>query len=220
MKMKSWMVWLLVVAFLASVGLLFLANRQKVEALASARDSKQQAADLQAQLDQLKSSIAAAQTAELSRLRADNMDLPRLRNQVTLLQRTNLQWEAANQKLTQQLKAVLSTAQDQQSQLEKFVVEKQQARAAAENPPAPPAPAETQVESERNQCINNLRQIYAAKQEWALENNKTDGDIPTEQDLVPYILGGVFPACPSGGTYTIGAVGASPACSVPGHVMP
>jgi len=93
MKTNSWVLWVLVVAFLASVGFLFLANHQKVDALASARESKQQVADLQAQLDQLKNSIAAAQSAEVSRLRADNQDLPRLRNQVTQL-------TAANQKLT------------------------------------------------------------------------------------------------------------------------
>ena len=218
MKIKSWVLWLLVVAFLASVGCLFLANRQKAVALTSARDSKQQAQDLQAQLDQLKSSITAAQTAELSRLRADNLDLPRLRNQVTQLLAANQQLQSANEKLTQQLKAVLSTAQDQQSQLEKFLAEKQQARAAAENPPAPaeqPA-AQTQAEVERNACINNLRQIYAAKQEWALINNKTDGDIPTEQDLLPYLKDQTFPVCPSGGTYTIGAVDEPPSCSIHG----
>lgn len=225
MKTKSWVVWLLVVAFLASVGFLFLANRQKVAALDSARESKQQAADLQSQLDQLKNSIAAERTAELSKLRADNQDLPRLRNQLTLLQRTNLQLEAANQKLTQQLKAVLNAAQDQQSQLEKFAVEKQQASAAAENPPAPtpPASVETQAESERNQCMNNLRMIYAAKQEWALENNKTADAVPTAQDIAPYIkldANGNIPGCPSGGTYTIGAVDEPPSCSIHGTFAP
>jgi septal ring factor EnvC (AmiA/AmiB activator) len=206
-KMKNGILWLLVVAFLASVGFLFLANRQKVEALDSARESKQQAADLQAQVDQLKSSIADSQNAELSRLRADNQDLPRLRNQVTQLQ-------AANRKLTQQLQAILATAQDQQTQLEKYVAEKQQTRAAAQA---------SEAESERDTCINNLRQIDAAKNEWALENNKTADAIPTAQDIAPYIkldANGNIPGCPSGGTYTIGAVGVPPTCSIPGHVLP
>jgi DNA-binding ferritin-like protein len=211
MKTNSWVLWVLVVAFLASVGFLFLANHQKVDALASARESKQQVADLQAQLDQLKNSIAAAQSAEVSRLRADNQDLPRLRNQVTQL-------TAANQKLTQQLQAILTTAKEQQDQLQRLSVENQQAHAAVQQAGAVIQQAD--AAATRNQCINNLRQIYAAKQEWALENNKTDGDIPTEQDLVPYILGGVFPACPSGGTYTIGAVGVGPTCSISGHVLP
>jgi hypothetical protein len=59
----------------------------------------------------------------------------------------------------------------------------------------------------------------AAKQQWALENDKTADAIPTAQELLPY-LSMVFPVCPSGGTYTINAVGVPPTCSVPGHVLP
>ena len=218
MNTKSWFLRLLVVAFLASVVLLFLANSQKNAALVSLNESKQRADDLQTQLDQLKSSIAAAQSAELSKLRADNLDLPRLRNEVTLMQATNVQLRAGNQKLTQQLQTILTTAQDQQAKLEKLAAENQQARAAVKQADA--AIQQADAEAARNQCINHLRQIDSAKNEWALESNKTDGDIPTEQDLVPYIVGGVFPICPSGGTYTIGAVGVPPTCSISGHALP
>jgi len=72
---------------------------------------------------------------------------------------------------------------------------------------------------QRNVCINNLRRIDAAKQQWALENNKVANDIPTEQDLLPYLRDNTFPVCPSGGTYTIGAAGNPPTCSIPGHVL-
>jgi hypothetical protein len=76
--------------------------------------------------------------------------------------------------------------------------------------------------SQENACINNLRQIDAAKQQWALENQKKSTDIPTENDLKPYIMlrNGQFPRCPQGGTYSIGPVGQPPTCSVPGHVLP
>ena len=70
--------------------------------------------------------------------------------------------------------------------------------------------------SMENACINNMRQIEAAKNEWALEKGKDPGDVPTAADLTPYIAGGKFPVCPSGGTYTIGAVSNSPSCSVHG----
>ena len=70
-----------------------------------------------------------------------------------------------------------------------------------------------------NACINNLRQIDAAKNEWALEKGKKTGDIPTAQDLTPYFKNGVFPTCPAGGTYTIGAVGNDPTCSIAGHTL-
>lgn len=72
----------------------------------------------------------------------------------------------------------------------------------------------------QNACINNLRQIDAAKQQWALENNKTGGDLPTKADLLPYLGNHQFPVCPSGGTYTIGVVTNPPTCTISGHALP
>ena len=82
--------------------------------------------------------------------------------------------------------------------------------------------------SQANACINNLRQIDAAKNEWALENNKTNGTPVTEADIKTYIkldASGNLPRCPAGGTYTIGPVGELPTCSLgttvsPAHVLP
>ena len=92
----------------------------------------------------------------------------------------------------------------------------QQANAA----PEPAAEQSLSAVAQLNACINNLRQIDAAKQQWALENDKPANAIPTAQDLLPYLQGGIFPVCPSGGTYTINAVAVPPTCSVPGHVLP
>ncbi|HUB86600.1 MAG TPA: hypothetical protein VMB22_01820 [Verrucomicrobiae bacterium] len=72
--------------------------------------------------------------------------------------------------------------------------------------------------AQRNACINNLRQLDAAKQQWALENGKKGTDIPTKEDLLPYLRS--WPVCPAGGTYTIGAVDEPPTCSIPGHELP
>ena len=76
--------------------------------------------------------------------------------------------------------------------------------------------------AQQNACINNLRQIDAAKNQWALEKGKKNGDVCTADDLKPYIrlVNGELPKCPQGGTYTIGAVGESPTCSIPGHKLP
>ena len=74
--------------------------------------------------------------------------------------------------------------------------------------------------AQRNACINNLRMIDAAKNEWALENSKTNGSPVTQADLLPYFKADKFPVCPAGGAYTIGAVGEPPKCSIPGHVLP
>jgi hypothetical protein len=71
-------------------------------------------------------------------------------------------------------------------------------------------------------CINNLRLIDSAKQQWALENNKKSTDTPTMEDLKPYLAGpnGNFPKCPDGGEYILGSVGEMPRCTIPGHVLP
>ena len=204
MKIKTWVVWLVVVVFLASEILLFSANRQKDAALASFHAEKERAEQLETQVDTLKNSNAGSQAAEIARLRADNQDLPRLRNQVTQLQ-------AQNQKLSQQLNLTRDAAQQQQAQLEQVAAENQQARAAAQ---------EANAVVERNGCINNLRQIDAAKQQWALEKSKTAEAVPTAPDLLPFFKDGIFPVCPSGGSYTLNAVGELPSCSVAGHVLP
>ena len=73
----------------------------------------------------------------------------------------------------------------------------------------------------QNACINNLRIIDGAKQQWALENAKKQDDVPNQDDIVSYVShDGVMPDCPAGGTYEIRSVGESPTCSVPGHELP
>lgn len=74
--------------------------------------------------------------------------------------------------------------------------------------------------SSLNTCINNLRQIDAAKQEWALENNKKGTDTPTQADVAHFLKNSQFPVCPNKGTYTIGPVDEPPTCSIPGHQLP
>jgi hypothetical protein len=77
-----------------------------------------------------------------------------------------------------------------------------------------------------NACINNLRQIDAAAQQFALEYHKTNGEaINYPTDLTPYFKNGRIPPCPSGGTYSIKKVGDAPICSLginvtPAHVLP
>jgi len=80
-----------------------------------------------------------------------------------------------------------------------------------------------------NCCINNLRQIDAAANQFALENHLTNGNkINFPNDLTPYIKlnsARKIPGCPGGGIYTIKKVGDSPICSlgttvIPAHVLP
>ena len=86
--------------------------------------------------------------------------------------------------------------------------------------------------SQANACINNMRQIDAAVNQWALETHQTTGAAAPSltSDLTPYIKlnsGGSIPSCPAGGNYTVGTVGATPqvTCSLgntvtPGHYEP
>jgi hypothetical protein len=75
--------------------------------------------------------------------------------------------------------------------------------------------------AQKNMCINNLRKIDGAKQQWAMDNGKTADATPTAQDLDKYIPGGFSSLhCPKGGVYTINKVNEPPTCSIPEHQLP
>jgi prepilin-type N-terminal cleavage/methylation domain-containing protein len=75
--------------------------------------------------------------------------------------------------------------------------------------------------SRARSCVSNLKQIDAAKQQFAMDN-RLPGNAPvTQADLVPTYIKGSFPQCPSGGTYTINNVDTDPTCSIGGtHRLP
>jgi prepilin-type N-terminal cleavage/methylation domain-containing protein len=62
--------------------------------------------------------------------------------------------------------------------------------------------------SKKTICINNLKLIDAAIDQWAMENNIPDGADPSD-DIYSYIKG-KKPECPSGGEYTLYPVGSKP----------
>ncbi len=79
--------------------------------------------------------------------------------------------------------------------------------------------------SQQNACINNLRQIDGAVQQWALEQKKDPTATVAEADVTPYLKNSVV--CPSGGTafansYTLTTVAARPTCQKVSatHVLP
>jgi prepilin-type N-terminal cleavage/methylation domain-containing protein len=80
--------------------------------------------------------------------------------------------------------------------------------------------------SQQSSCVNNLRQIDGAKQQWALENKKAPTAIPLDTDIQPYLgrgtNGSVF-SCPltnlpTGGKisdcYAIGDLQTPPKCNL------
>jgi hypothetical protein len=78
--------------------------------------------------------------------------------------------------------------------------------------------------SSSNACVNNLRQIDGAKQQWALEHSADGSNVPSWKDLGPYIGrkgDGSDVVCPHGGSYsnTLGPVSNAPTCSVCGSFL-
>lgn len=74
--------------------------------------------------------------------------------------------------------------------------------------------------SQKNGCIENLRQILVAKTGWALDLRRSATDIPTDADLFgssSYIR--QKPECPLSGTYDLRPVGVKPVCSIAGHTL-
>jgi prepilin-type N-terminal cleavage/methylation domain-containing protein len=77
--------------------------------------------------------------------------------------------------------------------------------------------------SQTNSCINNLRQIDGAEQQWALENQQLSTATPAQTSLTPYLgrgSNGQWPTCPANGSYTINDVSTPPTCNITGHVLP
>jgi hypothetical protein len=74
-----------------------------------------------------------------------------------------------------------------------------------------------------NTCVNNLRFLDGAKQQWFLEEHKGTNDVPTMADLAPYMGNQVrnsYTSCPLGGVYSLGKVCESPTCNLKGHQLP
>lgn len=81
--------------------------------------------------------------------------------------------------------------------------------------------------SQVNACINNLRQIDAAKQQWGLETKQATNALPVFADISNYLKRVV--TCPTGGSgatfatsYTLGDLSVKPACQIrpTSHMLP
>src|ERR1035441_7407658 len=81
------------------------------------------------------------------------------------------------------------------------------------------------TQSQKNACINNLRQIDGAVQQWALESKKPPSAPPASTDISFYLKNSVI--CPMGGTafsdsYTLNGVSSKPTCKKDSvkHILP
>lgn len=68
-----------------------------------------------------------------------------------------------------------------------------------------------------NTCINNLRLIDSAKEQYAIENNIANGAATTSDNCTPYLKNNTFPVCPATSTaYTTNPIGTFPVCALSG----
>src|SRR5262249_14313869 len=150
-------------ASLICLGILYNSNQQQAAELAQTRQAVQELEQLRATLSDTNQNQNQNQPGvkdELTRLREENKDLLRLRNEVRQLRDDNRQAKG-------QAQAAQAQAQTAQAQVETF-----RANAAQASVQAQQAEAAARTQNQINICINNLRQIDGAIQQWALENSK------------------------------------------------
>jgi len=78
----------------------------------------------------------------------------------------------------------------------------------------PPVVHEARPVSARNACIDNLRLIEMAKEQWAAKGDHSNRTPVVIEEVNRWLKGGQTPICPSGGTYAYGRVGEKPTCSL------
>jgi hypothetical protein len=202
--MKLILPWVLVVALAIGVFALYTSNQKQSADLAQLRQQSEEAQKAQT-ASEAKSQSAVGED-ELAQMRKDHEDVLRLRNEVRTLR-------DEKQQLARQAQAAQAAAANsqQQEQLQKLTTENQQLKIQSQV---------VQLRDQQAACINNLRQIDGAKQQFALESQKPAGTLVSTQDLAPFFPSKAMPNCPGGGVYTLNPLGLSPICNISGHVLP
>ncbi len=234
--------WVALAAFAAALGLLYLSNRRMAAELPGLRDENRELRAAKAGLHQVVAEKTRRENDELARLNKEAAELPGLQDEAQRLraekQELNRQVQQARaqaqraQAQAQDASSQLQTAQRQMEALRASAAQAAQAAKEAQAALAAQRAAQTQTAKQTRPanaptldtaaatgaCINNLRRISRAQQQWALENQNATSVSPALSDLASYLLNEV-PTCPAGGTYTLNATGL-PTCSHPGHTLP
>jgi len=196
----------------AGAAYFFYSKNQTLEAeLAKLRTEASEVSQLREENAALRPRAALADEAE--KLKKENTEVFKLRNEVRQLQKEK-------QTLVQKVQQAQFAQDDQQralQQAQQLQIENERLRNQGQN-------ASGQVQSatdQRNVCINNLKQLDGAKEQWALEMKKKPQDSATFADLIgadKYIRN--MPVCPAGGQYTLHSIAEVPTCNMPGHQLP
>ena len=215
--MKTLLPWLVAVLALIAAGVFYQSTNSKSIELAKLQAELKELETLRTELAELKSQQVPVE--ELARLRKDNLDLLRLRNEIRQARDEKNQFAKQTQSALSEVQRAQAQAQAAQVQIQSLSTNLQAAKRLSAVQAIDAQLPSTPVHAAANACINSLRLIDGAKQQWALENNKRAEAIPTTQDLTPYLKDNVLPACPSGGKHTIGAVNDLPTCSIASHTL-
>ena len=184
-------------ALTVTIGVGAFAVKQAHDARAEVQTLQAQQAPLAEQIQQLQAERdkAANQISglkeELANAEKNNLELLKLRGEIGVLRNQLAETKQANQ-------ALQANSTNQKSQIS--------------------APDNKTIEM--NKCLNFLRQIDAATQQYGLEHNLTETNFVSAEDILPYLPKGQMPQCPSGGTYTFGKMNEVPRCSIPEHALP
>ena len=133
-----------------------------------------------------------ANASEMERLRVDHLDLLRLRAEVTRLRQS-------------------------QGDIARLETENRQLRAVRGNQAgsvSSVASVAYEIEQAKNNCIENLRQIDGAKEQWAMVTRQSDGVQVDLKAVNSLLFHSQTPTCPAGGVYSYGATGMRPTCSM------
>ena len=196
--------WILCLIFLGGAFFFYASDQRREKNLSLAQE--QVAVMEKAAAEQAKS--APQDANEISMGEKERGELIRLRGEVGQLRREKQKLEQQVQQTMRSQDELLQRQQTQQAQLQ------QQSQQIVQ---------QTQVQNAAQAlhlCINNLRQIDGAKQQWALENKQPADALVVPQQIMPYLKNSTIPVCPSGGTYTLNNVQTPPTCSIAGHALP
>ncbi len=78
-----------------------------------------------------------------------------------------------------------------------------------------PSFMKARTQSQANACINNLRQIEAGKEQWALATKQKQADPVVTTEVMAYIKNpSAVTNCPGGGTVTFNVIGTNATCDI------